>query len=561
LIGLFRRVLNPREAHRAIILLVATVISEDVGGPGHGRQFDDGEPVAYDEDLEDSERRALKASVALPLRSYLGSLTPGCRRQLLDMMEEAAIRGSHLFAGKSESTVATLLGEMDRGGRVLEVPDLWRAVSFLADHALTDVWDNLTRWDIPRTAVAAYYTYTRIRLPEWEGLHQTYREATDGKERFEAMCAAMVGAGRFVAANADDRALVVALRHRTQLPADQITRMTLLFGRLAAVGPGFLSSIGETLSIPPEELADLPLATPEKRRKWGLDAAGVRRVAVRYAKLPLQVAQQNQLLASQLALLTPNPSDVLNLIPPPIRQGAGLGQSSFAGLCEFNVGRMERHARECRLFAQMWAERDLNEDDYLRVAQIIVELAEQYHNEGLALGRLIRLSLYPDWNKRVNKARSEMLDVLVHTVLPICWNGLRAMSIYTLLPIDKPRNLPIKRQQENEKQLFRVIAAISPVIEESGNRQALDALRGAMGSFINAVTASIKPSWFLAFRTDRGEALAMTAHFLCILGALGRGGEITSISSRLSQQKIKVADLMPCNTTCGKACKRVVLGG
>lgn len=516
-----------------------------------------------EEVIEDAaaQRSALEARVALPLRTYLATLSPECRRQLLDLLEESAFRGDRLFAGNSESAVATVLGEMDRGARQLDLPDLWRAVSFLADHALTDVWEKLSVWDIPRTAVAAYYTYTRIRLGDWEALDAAYRAAAPGRERFDAMCAAMARAGRFVAANADDAALVETLRCRTKLPADDIIRMTLLFGRLAAVGPGFLASLGEALSIPPHELADLPLAPADARSKWGLDAMTLRRVAARCAKLPTTVANQTQLLASQLSLFSPNPAELLNLIPPKIRDQADLEQSSFSGLCEFVVGRLERHARECRLFASKWLERDLTEAEFVNAADVVIDIVEQYNRECVALNRLVRLSRLPAWSRRAAQARSEMVDVLVHTVIPACWAGFRAMSIYTLLPMDKPRCLPMKRQLENERQVFRVIAAISPIIEESGNRQALDALRAAVASFVGAILASIKPTWFLAFRSDRGDALAMTAHFLCILGALGRGGDISVVVGRLRQQKIKPADLMPCQSSCGRACGKLVLGG
>lgn len=508
-----------------------------------------------------AQRSALEARVVMPLRTYLAALSPECRRQLLDMLEESAFRGDRLFTGESESTVATVLGEMDRGERRLDVPDLWRAVSFLADHALTDVWDNLSAWDIPRTAVAAYYTYTRIRLDDWGAMDAAFRAAPAGRERFDAMCAAMARAGRFVAANADDATLVETLRCRTKLPAEDIVRMTLLFGRLAAVGPGFLTSLGEALSIPPHELADLPLAPTDARAKWGLDAMTLRRVAARCAKLPTTVANQTQLLASQLSLFSPNPAELLNLIPPKIREQADLEQSSFAGLCDFVVGRLERHARECRLFASKWLERDLTEEAFASAADVVIDIVEQYKRETAALNRLVRLSRLPAWSRRAAKARSEMVDVLVHTVIPACWTGFRAMSIYTLLPMDKPRSLPMRRQLENERQVFRVIAAISPIIEESGNRQTLDALRVAVASFVGAILASIKPTWFLAFRSDRGDALAMTAHFLCILGALGRGGDISVVVGRLRQQKIKPADLMPCQSSCGRPCGKLILGG
>ena len=520
-----------------------------------------GEPLDEEFDDAEAQRSALEARVGMPLRTYLATLSPECRRQLLDMLEESAFRGDRLFAGNSESTVATLLGEMDRGKRQMDVPDLWRAVSFLADHALTDVWDKLSVWDIPRTAVAAYYTYTRIRLADWGELDAAYRAAPPGLERFEAMCAAMLRAGRFVAANADDATLVETLRCRTKLPSEDIVRMTLLFGRLAAVGPGFLTSLGAALSIPPHELADLPLAPADARNRWGLDAMMLRRVAARCARLPTTVANQTQLLASQLSLLSPNPAELLNLIPPKMREQADLEQSSFAGLCEFVVGRLERHARECRLFASKWLERDLTEAEFIDAAEVVIGVVEQYKRESAALGRLVRLSRLPAWNRRAGQARSEMVDVLIHTVIPACWAGFRAMSIYTLLPMDKPRSLPMKRQLENERQLFRVIAAISPIIEESGNRQALDALRAAVASFVGAILASIKPTWFLAFRSDRGDALAMTAHFLCLLAALGRGGDISVVVGRLRQQKIKPAELMPCQTSCGRACGKLVMGG
>lgn len=528
--------------------------------PGVGEMLVGGMPDGeFDEAA--AQRMALEARVAMPLRTYLATLSPECRRQLLDTLEEAAIRGARLFGGSSESTVATLLGEMDRGNRLLDVPDLWRAVSFLADHALTDVWDNVSAWDIPRTAVAALYTYTRIRLNDWAELDAAYHAAEPGRERYDAMCAAMLQAGRFVAANADDATLVETLRCRTKLPRDEIIRIALLFGRLAAVGPGFLNSLGESLSIPPHELADLPLAPADARQKWGLDAMTLRRVAARCAKLPTMVANQNQLLASQLSLFAPNPAELLNLIPPKMREQADLEQSSFAGLCEFVVGRLERHARECRLFASKWLERDLTEAEFIQAADVVIDIVEQYKRESAALGRLVRLSRLPAWSRRATQARSEMVDVLIHTVVPACWAGLRALSIYTLLPMDKPRNLPMKRQLENERQLFRVIAAISPVIEESGNRQALDGLRAAVASFVGAILASIKPTWFLAFRSDRGDALAMTAHFLCILGALGRGGDISVVTGRLRQQKIKTAELMPCQSACGRSCGKLVLGG
>ncbi|HRJ60492.1 MAG TPA: hypothetical protein PKZ99_04845, partial [Azospirillaceae bacterium] len=367
--------------------------------------------------------------------------------------------------------------------------------------------------------------------------------------------------GRFVAANADDATLVETLRCRTKLPAEDIVRMTLLFGRLAAVGPGFLTSLGDALSIPPHELADLPLAPADTRAKWGLDAMTLRRVAARCAKLPTTVANQTQLLASQLSLFSPNPAELLNLIPPKIREQADLEQSSFAGLCDFVVGRLERHARECRLFASKWLERDLTEETFASAADAVIDIVEQYKRETAALNRLVRLSRLPAWSRRAAKARSEMIDVLVHTVIPACWTGFRGMSIYTLLPMDKPRSLPMRRQLENERQVFRVIAAISPIIEESGNRQTLDALRAAVASFVGAILASIKPTWFLAFRSDRGDALATTAHFLCILGALGRAGDISVVVGRLRQQKIKPADLMPCQSSCGRPCGKLILGG
>ncbi|MBV5336121.1 hypothetical protein JZU48_03815, partial [bacterium] len=373
-----------------------------------------------------------------------------------------------VIGGDPESTVATLLGQLDRGVNNIEYPALWRGVCFPAEHALTDAWDRLSRWDIPRTILGALYTYVRVRLPEWELLHEGFHTAPSGRARYLVLCAAMSLAGPFLVDNADDEVLVEALRRRTQLSTDDIVRSVRLFARLVTIGPGFLDSVGAAFNVSVEELTCLPLLPAELRRPFAFDAAAVRLVASRYAQMPSAAENQNQLVATQTALLLDNPSEVLNLIPTALRRNdEDLLKSGFAAICEYVVSRLERHARECRFFLPMLTEYGLGDIEFLAHARNVAELVEQYGRESRALSRLVRIGSRSAWGVRVRRAEEEIIDCLIHMALPLCWVGVQSTSVYALMPLDKPRPLPPPHQLENEKQLFRLIMALTPIIDRA----------------------------------------------------------------------------------------------
>lgn len=505
-------------------------------------------------------RAGLEASVALPLRSYLKGLSADCRRQLLDTLEEAAMRGSQVIGGAPEATVATLLGELERGVTDIEYPTLWRGVCFPAEHALTDAWEGLSRWDIPRPVLSALYTYVRVRLPEWSMLLAGFHGAPSGRARYLVLCAAMSLVGPFLTDHADDPVLLEALHHRTRLETDDILRAVRLFARLVTVGPGFLDTIGAAFDVSVEELTCLPLLPAELRRPFVFSPTAVRQVASRFARMPAAAENQNHLVATQTALLLGNPSEMLNLIPAALRRDDGLlAGSGFAAICEYVVARLERHARECRFFLPLWTAYGIGDVEYLAHARSVTEIVEQYDRESLALIRLVRIAPRGPWGERLRQAERDIIDALIHTALPVCWIGVQATSIYALLPMDKPRRLPAPHQLQNERQLFHFITAATSVIDRSNNRLALDNLRSTLSSFVNAMMGSIKPSWYLSYRLDRDDAIAMTGHFLCLLGALERAGDIRMLMQRLKQQRLPLAEVLPCGGNCGRACGDLVM--
>lgn len=509
----------------------------------------------------DGRLAGMSETVASALRRYLASLSSDCRRQLLDSLEEAAIRGARLLDGGSQSTVAELLGEMERGDRDVEYPALWRGVCFPAEHALTDAWEGASRWDVPRTALGPLYTFTRVRMPEWAILSEGFRTAGSGQARYLVMCAAMSIVGSFLEREAVDEALQEALRRRAGLDADQATRVVRLFASLMMVGPGFLDSVGAAFGLPVEELTCLPLLPVEMRRPIPFDAAAVRQVAGRYVQLPAAVENQNQLVATQTALLLQNPSEILNLIPARLRQNEDLLMASgFAGIVEYVAARLERHARELRFYLQLWERYTLDDVEFLPHARNVTELVEQYDRESRSLVRLARLGTRSVLGARTRDAERDVIDALIHQALPICWVAVQATSIYALMPLERPRPPAPPHRQENERQLFRFVAVAAPVIERSNNRLALDNLRSAVSSFVSALMASLKPSWFLAYRADRADAVAMAGHFLCILGALERGADIRDLTTRLARQQIPLEDAMPCKGRCRKACGNWIAG-
>lgn len=524
-------------------------------GAGHDHA---GQPGEADATTATSD---IHGTVAAPLRAYLRTLSPESRRQLLDTLEEAVMRGdSVITGGASEITVASFLGDLERSDLHLAYPPLWRGVCFPSEHALTDAWDQLSRWDIPRVALGALYTYVRLQLPEWAMLLQGFHTAPSGRARYLVLCAAMSLVGPFLTENADDAVLVDALRRRTRLAEDEVVRAVRLFARLVTIGPGFLDSVGEAFGLPVEELTVLPLLPAELRRPFHFDQAAVRQVASRYAQMPSATENQNQLVATQTALLLRNPSEVLNLIPASIRRSEeALAGSGFAAICEFVVSRLERHAREVRFFVSLWAEYGIEDPEYLPHAMNVTEIVEQHDRENLALLRLVRLDLRSPWGMRVRQAEKDLLDCLIHSALPLCWTGVRTASVYTLTPMDKPRPLPGDHQLENEKRLFRFIHVITPIIDRSNNRLALDSLRGTLSGVISALVASLKPSWFLSYRKDRDASVAMAGHVLCLLGNLERVGDVRLLAQRLNQQRIPLQEALKCEGKCRRPCGEVVM--
>jgi hypothetical protein len=506
------------------------------------------------ENGEGSNNTELAPEHAIPLRSYLQTLTPDCRRKLLEALEESALRGAPLLTGTSEATVAYLLSQMERAPET-SYPALWRAVCFPTEHALTDAWVGLTRWDIPRVMLGGLYTYTRVRLPEWSMMEESFRSVSSEHGRYLVMCAAMALVGAFIEREAEDGLLVEALRRRTDLDADAIVRSSRLFARLVAVGPGFLDSIAEAFEIPVEELTCLPLLPAEMRRPVAFDAGAIKSVAGRYVKLPAAIDNQNQLVATQTALLLRNPSEILNLIPPRLRSNEDeLVRSGFLGICEYVISRLERHAREIRFFMGLWNGYAITDEEYLPHVRNLTDLAEQYGRESQALARLVRLGPRSPLGVRVREAERDVIDCLIHMAMPICWIGVQSVSVYALLPLSKPRLLPSPTQQESEKQLFRFITAVSPLIERGSNRMALSNLRSTVNSLVNSLMTSIKPSWFLSYRTDRAEAIAMTGHVICILSALERVADARALVDRLVQQRIPPAEAVQCKGNCRHSC-------
>ena len=236
---------------------------------------------AIDVDGIDGRLTGISDTVAGSLRRYLASLTSDCRRQLLDALEEAAMSGGRLLDDGQQGAVASLLTEMEKGGRDIEYPALWRGVCFPAEHALTDAWEGASRWDVPRTALGVLYTFTRVRMPEWTILTEGFRTAGSGQARYLVMCAAMSMVGSFLEREANDPALHEALGRRAGLGGGDAARVVRLFANLVTVGPGFLDSVGEAFGLPKEELTCLPLLPVEMRRPIPFDAAAVRQVAGR----------------------------------------------------------------------------------------------------------------------------------------------------------------------------------------------------------------------------------------------------------------------------------------
>lgn len=498
---------------------------------------------------------ALPGAIPPTLRRYLASLSTECRRQLLDALEEAALSGALLLDDGSQGAVADALAEMERGDRAVEYPALWRGVCFPAEHALTDAWEGASRWDIPRAALGALYTFTRVRMPEWAILSEGFRTAGSGRARYLVMCAAMSMAGSFLEQEAADADLQDALRRRAGLNAADAIRVVRLFASLVTVGPGFLDSVGEAFGLPVEELTCLPLLPAEMRRPIPFDAAAVRQVAGRYVQLPAAVENQNQLVATQTALLLRNPSEILNLIPARLRQNEDLLLASgFVGIVEYVAARLERHARELRFHLRQWDRCALDDVEFLTHAAAACDLAEQYDRESRALARLVRLGTRSVLGARVRDAERDVIDALIHQALPICWIGVQATSIYALTPLERPRPPAPPHRLANEAQLFRFIATATLLIERSNNRLALDNLRSAVSGFVNTLMVSLKQSWFLDYRADRADAIAMAGHFLCVLGALERSNDIRDLTARLARQRIAPADAMPCKGRCRKAC-------